>query len=229
MSSQTRSVEGHRGAARRVEARRAVADATAAEATVAGFTLVELLVALAIVVTMVGIGLPALNNLISRGKLEGQARSLSVLVGRARNEAVTHGAETVVQLDGDSFVAYVDRDGATAADPPDGLFNPVAGSPYRASDWELSRLPLDSALSVAGPAGEAAIDGLVNPDRPDLRVIFNPDGTLYSTGAFRLTDPRDNFLEVAVGPRATGQVTLRKWDGSAWREQDEGDESWQWN
>lgn len=196
---------------------------------VAAFTLVELLITLAVLGVIVGLGLPALNKLIMRAKLEGQARSVSVLAGRARNEAVTQGAEAVVHLDGDEFVAFVDLDGPNAADPPDGLFNPVSGQGYKATDWEMSRVPLANKITVAAPTGEDAIFGLVNTDRPDERIIFNPDGTLLSTGAFRLADPAGNYLEVAVGPRATGQVTLRKWDGTAWREQDEGGEAWTWN
>jgi|GEM_PF-2276014 len=196
---------------------------------IAAFSLIELLIVMLIMGIIATLGLPALNKLIMRSKLEGQARSLSVMAGRARNEAVTQGAETVVHLDGDEFVAFVDLDGVASTDPPDGLFNPVAGAEYKTTDWEMARLPLANKVTVTAPTGEDAISGLVNTNRPDERIIFNPDGTLLSTGGFRLADPAGNFLELAVGPRATGQVTLRKWDGAAWREQDEGGESWDWN
>ena len=196
---------------------------------VAAFTLVELLIVLAIAALLLTFGIPALNKLIARSKLEGQARMLSVLVGRARNEAVTLGVETVVVLDGDAFFAFADLDGAGASDPPDGLFNPVAGNPHRTTDWRLDHQPLDQVVTVAGPSGQPAVAGLVNAGRADGRIIFNPDGSLFSTGGIRLSDPRGNHLEVAVGPRATGQVTLLKWDGTAWREQGEQGESWQWN
>jgi prepilin-type N-terminal cleavage/methylation domain-containing protein len=196
---------------------------------VAAFTLVELLITLAIAALLLTFGIPALNKLIARSKLEGQARMLSVLVGRARNEAVTLGVETVVHFDGDAFVAFADLDGAGSSDPPDGEFNPVSGSPHRTTDWRLDRQSLDSVVTIAGPSGQPAVAGLVNPDRPDGRIIFNPDGSLFSTGGIRLSDPRGNHVEVAVGPRATGQVTLLKWDGTAWREQGEQGVSWQWN
>ena len=173
----------------------------------AGFTLIELLVVLVIAGIMITIGLPALSKLIGRSKLEAQARNLSILVARARNEAVSRGLETVVLFDGDSFLAFADVDGVAAGDPPDGEFNPIAGSVDRGTDWRIGEQRLARFISVAGPSGEAAIEGLSNPGRPDQRIIFNPDGSLYSTGAIRLSDTRDNHLEVAVSPRATAQVT----------------------
>jgi len=196
---------------------------------VAAFTLVELLIILVIAGILITTGLPALNRLIVRSKLEGQARNLSVMLGRARNEAVTVGVETVVQLDGDAFLSFADLDGLAAGDPPDGEFNPIAGSVFHATDWQIDRQALNRVVSVEGPSGQSAIVGLVNPGRPDERVIFNPDGSLFSTGAIRLSDSRGNHLEVAVGPRATATVRLRKWDGTAWREQGEEGKSWKWN
>lgn len=195
---------------------------------IAAFTLVELLIAMTVGAVMITLGMPALNRFIARSKLQGQAQMLSVMVGRARNEAVTRGVETVVLFDGDTFQSFADLDGITAADPPDGEFNPVAGSAHRTTDWQLELRPLDEVVTLAAPGSQAVVDGMVNADRPDGRIIFNPDGSLFSTGSFRLADPRGNFLEVAVGPRATGQVTLRKWDGEAWREQGEQGVSWEW-
>lgn len=224
MSHQNRNGDGCRGGVCNGEVRR-----SDVRRAIAAFTLIELLIVMLILGIIATLGLPALNKLIMRSKLEGQARSISVMAGRARNEAVTQGAETVVHLDGDEFVAFVDLDGADADDPPDGLYNPVSGAGYKATDWEMSRIKLANRITVAAPSGEDAISGLVNTGRPDQRIIFNQDGSLLSTGAFRLADPVGNYLEVAVGPRATGQVTLRKWDGSAWREQDEGGDSWDWN
>ena len=196
---------------------------------VAGFTLVELLITLAIGAVLVTIGLPALMNLIQRSKLEGQARNLAVLAARARNEAITQGVETVVLYDGSRFVSFVDLHGAALTDPPDGLLNPVAGQPQRTTDWVIDSQGVTTPVTVSAPGSQPAVDGFTNPGRADGRAIFNPDGSLYSEGSFRLADGKGNHLEVALGPRSTGHGTLRKWDGAAWREQGEGGVSWKWN
>lgn len=195
----------------------------------AGFSLVEMLVTLTIGAVIVALGLPALVNLIQRSKLEGQARSLAVMMARARSEAVTQGVETVVLFEDGAFLSFADIHGTDLSDPPDGVWNPVAGQPQRATDWQIGRQLLNRDLALTGPGAQPAVDGFTNPNRPDARAIFNPDGSLYSVGAFRLADGKGNHLEVVLAPRATGQVTLRKWDGSAWREQGEGGESWDWN
>jgi prepilin-type N-terminal cleavage/methylation domain-containing protein len=195
----------------------------------AGFSLVELLVAIAIGAVIMTIGVPILQRTIERAKLEGQARTLSVLAAQARAAAITNNVETVVLFDGTEFVSFADLHGSAATDPPDGQFNPITGSDYRTTDWEVGRQPLADSLDAGGPSGDsAAVAGFTNPGRPDQRAIFNPDGSLMEVGAFRLRDRRGNFLEVRMEPKATGKVTLRKWDGSAWREQDEGGAAWEW-
>lgn len=198
----------------------------------AGFSMVELLIALVIGAVIMTIGLPIVHGAIERARLEGQARTLAVLAGQARAVAITNNVETVLLFDGTDFVSFADRDGATAADPPDGVFNPVTGAEYKTTDWEVGRQPLDGGLSLAAPGAQQAIDGFdytgAPEARPNGRAIFEPDGSLIVTGAFRLADRRGNFLEVSLEPLATGKVTVRKWNGSAWREQGEGDVSWDW-
>lgn len=191
--------------------------------------MVEMLVAVAIGAVILGVGIPALQSTIERAKVEGQARSLAVLAAQARAAAITNGVETVVLFDGTDFVGFTDVHGATQNDPPDGLFGPVTGAVYHTTDWEVGRQPLEGSLVHEAPGSQPAVDGFVHADRPDQRAIFNPDGSLKATGAFRLRDRRGNFLEVRMAPRATGKVTMRKWDGSEWREQGEGGVSWEWN
>lgn len=201
----------------------------AAQRAVAAFTLVELLIVLALSAILVALGAPALHRLITRSRIEGQARNLSVMMARARSEALTRGVPTVVVQDGSAFVSFADVHGSTKTSPPDGVYNPQAGEPQYRTDWQIERQTIKVPVTLDGPGGQPAVAGFTNPGVANGRAVFNPDGSAAATGAFRLRDEAGNFLEVAVEPRATGQVVLRKWDGSAWKEQGQGGGSWEWN
>lgn len=193
----------------------------------AGFTLVELLVVLAIATLIVTLSVPNLLGLLARQRLEGQARDLAALAHRARHEALVRGVPTVVEQEGDGFVAFVDLHGAALTDTPDGLYNPVVSAPLQGSDFRIGERRLHDRLQLAGPSGQPGIEGLsVVGGEP--KAIFDPDGSIRATGSVRLADDRGNFLELRIEPRATGRIALYKWDGSAWRANATGDESWDW-
>jgi type II secretory pathway pseudopilin PulG len=200
----------------------------------AGFTLIELVVmstTLAIAATM---GMPALLNYMQRAKLEGSARQVVMMLHSTRLEAITRGAPAVVAIDedrGDLF-AFVDVDGATSTAPPDGLFNPIDGDPYKQTDYELGRLRLPVGVQLASPDGETgvdSVDGFVNPaPLPAHIAYFAIDGTVRDDGAFRIADRRGNFLEARIAATTTARVELRKWNGAEWREQGEEEGAWSW-
>lgn len=197
--------------------------------TPAGFTLVELLIVLAIAMLILTIGFPSLLNFLARQKIEGSARAVTTLAQRARQEALTRGVPAVVLADGDAVVAFVDVHGATPTSPPDGIFNPTAGAPFRGTDYEIGRSALPPTVSLAGPSNSPGVVDLTDVDGTP-RAIFDPDGTIRDTGSFRLADVRGNYLEVRIAPRATGRVALYKFDEktSAWRANGEGGHSWVW-
>lgn len=188
----------------------------------AGFTLVELLITLVIALILLAVAVPALQNLISRQRLEGYARSVAMLAQRARHEALVRGVPAVVAADESSVFAFVDLHGATLADPPDGLFNPDASAPHRTTDYEIGRHRLPRHVAIEGVDGFTAVGG-------DRRAIFRTDGSISDTGGIRVNDVHGNRLDIRIAPRATGRVALLKWDGSAWRANGEGGHSWSWN
>lgn len=188
----------------------------------AGFTLVELLITLVIALILLAVTVPALQNLFSRQRLEGYARSVATLAQRARHEALVRGVPAVVAVEDGSVFAFADLHGATLADPPDGLFNPDGSAPYRTTDYEIGRHRVPRHVSLEGVDGFTPIGG-------DRRAVFRPDGSVSDTGGFRVNDVRGNRLDIRVATRATGRVALFKWDGSAWRANGEGGESWDWN
>lgn len=196
----------------------------------AGFTLVEVIVVLGVLATAMLVAAPALENFIARSKLEGTSRDLSALIQRARLEAIKRAVPTVVRVDpatGEVF-AFADVDGAAATDPPDRLFNPVAGEPPGGTDYALARWTIPETIAVAGPPPQPAIDKLtaVGGDRV---ILFAINGSVDEVGAYRFADTRGNFLEVRVEPQATARVSVLKWDGTGWWTRGEGGHPWTWN
>jgi type II secretory pathway pseudopilin PulG len=202
---------------------------------VAGFSLIEVAVTLTTLSIAAGMGMPALLNYMQRAKLEGAAHQVEMMLYSTRLEAITRGAPTVVMIDestGD-LVSFADVNGAGANPTPDGIFDPIAGEPYKQTDYELGRLRFAVGVKLADPRGDEgldSVDGFVNPAPIPARLAyFNIDGTVRDDGAFRLADERGNFLEARIAATTTARVELRKWDGAHWREQGEGEAgAWSW-
>ncbi len=128
-----------------------------------GFTVIEMIVVVAIIGIMATLGLPNLIRVIHRAKLDGIVRETSVLMQRARSEAVRQSVPTVVRADfaRNEVVAFADVDGVALGDPSDLIFNPIAGEPHRTTDYELGRYRLPNLVGFAHPSGDPAerIDG----------------------------------------------------------------------
>lgn len=199
-----------------------------------GFTLVELLVSILVIGLIATLGLPALFQYIHRTKIEGANRQTRAMLQQAKFEAIKRGGLTVVAIEPDTreIVFFVDVHGAGLNDPSDGIFNPQPAPPG-ATDFEVARfqLPIGVDFRFQGATGLASVDGFLNtgnPDPPDKRAIFRPNGSAIASGAIRFGDARGNYLEVRVNPAITAKVEVRKWDGAAWRVFGEGGEPWVW-
>ncbi len=185
-----------------------------------------------------GLGVPALQNMLLRSRLQGMAQELSVLIQRARLEAIKRRAPAVVRIDpaDGTAGAWGDVDGTAVGDPPDRLYNPIAGELQRNTDHELSRLEARPNIGFRGPSDggaedQAPIDGFSTDPNGDTILVFLPTGAAEVAGAFRIGDAADlNHFEVRIEPAGTGRVELRKWsrgDG-AWTSRREGGEPWKW-
>lgn len=214
-----------------------------------GFTLVEALVVLAVVMLVLLLGFPALQNMIVRGKMEGAAQQASTLLRSARFEALKSGgaagaarswtARVVVKADfaTDEIVTFVDLHDGLGEPRSDLLFNPVAGAPAKTTDYELGRFRLPSGVQFWGPGdavpeGADAVEGWTDDPAgaglPPL-AVFRSDGTIEEAGALRLGDGRGNRLEVRVSPEATARVEVRKLDADGvWRARGDGGKTWEW-
>ena len=198
-----------------------------------GFTVIEMIVVVAVIGIMATIGIPNLLRVIHRAKLEGIARETSSLMQRARSESVRQNVPTVVRFDfaRSEVVAFADVDGPTVIDPPDMIFNPVAGQPHRATDYEIGRYGLPNNVLFVAPTGDPAdrVEAFT-PNGTESVAIFDPNGSIRATGAVRYGDQRGNFLEIRVAPAATARIEMRKWDPelSDWQTRNEGDKPWVW-
>jgi type II secretory pathway pseudopilin PulG len=213
-----------------------------------GFTIIETMVVGFLFLLLALFGLPALDKAIARGKIQGSAREAAVLMQLARFEAVKRSrvAGVAVRYATGELIAFIDNDPNR-----DRLFTPGL-------DQELGRYQLPSGIAFWGPtdsiAGEAnAMSGFDNTDEtedgtlfgrePQVgdggEVLFRPDGSCAATGAVRVRDGRDNFLETRVAPAATARIFVQKYDGDGppddltnWDEPGEagdGDDEWAWN
>jgi prepilin-type N-terminal cleavage/methylation domain-containing protein len=177
-----------------------------------GFTLIELIVVMAIFLVIAVITMPQIMNMVYRARIEGTMREAVVLLRAVRYEAIKRNCYGVVMIDPAqrTIIAFVDRN-------RNGLFETGITPP----DVLVGRIDLPSRLefkNAAGNAGLASVEGLVNPDvpstLPDKQVMYREDGSVLSTGAIRIADPRGNVLEVNVSPQVSGKVQIRKYQGT---------------
>ncbi len=175
----------------------------------AGFTMIEVLVAVAIMAVLTLIGGAELFRQIERRKLMDNAQQASMLLRLARLDAVKTSSSGVVQVQLDPvfnrhlvLLSFSDRD-------RDGV--------HDAGEKQLGYFQITKGISVStvGFAGDQA--------------IYGSDGSMQTIGAFRFKNARDEEVEVAV-PASTGvKVVLRKKVGpDDYREQGEGGVSWTW-
>ena len=191
-----------------------------------GFSLLEILVVVSILAVVIAYGYPVLAKFLVRSKLEGSARQITTLMHRARMDAIQRGVPAVVHIDTaqQTFTGFTNVDDDVAL-----VFAPDPDRDWRDTDYELGSLELPGVVTFDTPAG-SVVDAFTNvPWNATNVAVFEPDGSVRALGAFRLADAKNNYLEVRVEPRATARISLRKWDGTAWRSQGENGQSWEWN
>ena len=190
-----------------------------------GFTLIELLVVLLVMMVLLALGAPLLNHFIERSHTEGFARDASLLIQKARFDAIKKAnAQSVVYLDvtHNQIASFSDADN-------DGIYDPTKG------DVELARYTAPVGVSFGFPAADpnpGSTTGLspdpAGPSNPGIAILHS-DGSIEKAGAFRVSDRAGNYLEILVSPEGTARVQLKKWDGTTWLAQGENGKSWTWN
>ena len=201
-----------------------------------GFTAVEMLIVIVITGVLALMGVPLLQSIIHKTKMEGQLGKTSFLFHVAKSESVKQNFNTVVRIDpaARQITAFVDLNGAALGTAPDGVFNPIAGEPRNTTDYELATYDLPSGIEFEGPGATPIVDGFTTVDNngTDEQVaIFISDGSIVDIGAFRVGDRRDNFFEIRIAPQGTARVQVRKYDPDEddWFEQGEENRVWEWS
>lgn len=170
-----------------------------------GFTLIELL----LVVTVIGItavvAVPAFIEMLWRSKVEMAARQTTIQMRAARYQAIQEADEHGVWADFANNRIVLVRV-PDPEDPP--------------STWvEIRAFELPGGIVFQGP-GDTAPNGTEAVDFPTDNedttggwVVFDPDGSSDVAGAIRFAMPERNlYYATAVGPEATGKVSILKYD-----------------
>lgn len=192
-----------------------------------GFTLIEAVVVVVILGTVAAVGIPLVLDSVHRSRFEGFLLQVQALAHKAKRAAVRRGTPVVVWVDVEATPATV---AASTGEPP---------------------LVVPATLTVAGPEGSNdAFDGLTAIDPTTAHrdgevregeapaLVFEGDGSVRDTGAFRFADASGNVFELRVAPQATARIAIRKHDpdprrprnpndDGRWYERDEG--GWTWN
>lgn len=206
---------------------------------VAGFTLVEALVVAAIVGVAALLAGPPLIKLLVRNKLISATRETAVLMQLARLEAIRYSAPTVVRADFANRRVIAWRESVTR--------NLV----QEAGEVALGTVTLPSRVvfwspTDAGPDGATASTFTGTAPTPAFvagssipGAVYLGDGSVLAVGALRFADEAGvHFLEVNVGPLATGRPSVRKYNptppiaGTFWYEPGKvtatGRNAWEW-
>jgi prepilin-type N-terminal cleavage/methylation domain-containing protein len=183
-----------------------------------GFTLIEMLVVMALMLALVAIGIPSLQNALHQSKMRGMVQEITVALRLARIDAVKTSSRGIVQIvpstapDKPALVrAFSDRDS-------DGKLG--ANEPVLASFVLPTGVTFDS------------VDGFsTDPEGGPNMAIFRSDGSLKDgeVGGFRISDPYGNQMEVRVEPAATARIEVRKFENGEYVPNGDKGNAWTWN
>jgi prepilin-type N-terminal cleavage/methylation domain-containing protein len=190
-----------------------------------GFTLIEMLVVMALMLALVALGIPALQNALHQSKMRGMVQEISVAMRLARIDAIKTSSQGIVQIvpspspDKPALVrAFSDRnsDGKLDANEP-----------------VLASFVLPTGVTFEDSGGLLDKDSVdrfsTDPDGGPNMAIFRRDGSIADIGGFRISDPYENHMEVHVEPAATARIEVRKFESGKYVPNGDNGEAWTWN
>ncbi len=160
-----------------------------------GLTLVELLVALALVALLVGLGVPGLGDLIASSRVKATATRFMGHVNMARTEAIVRGQRVVL---------CPSRDGAGCL--ADGLWH-AGWLMFVDRDGDREHAVDEPLLQAAGPATAVRLV----TSRMRRRLVFQPTGlSPASNGTYTVCSLRPATAPLAVIVSNTGRARLSR-------------------
>lgn len=185
-------------------------------AKAAGFTLVEMMIVGVVLVIIAALGWPAIQKQMLKAKLTGTCEQISMHLLQARMEAVKQATPIVVMPDYDrsALVAFLDPNDNLVRDAGEAELYTLGVAEAAGQSGVYFMGPDGTEGTASNPA--QSVDGLTPVGgSSSLRVaVFDPDGSIRDTGAFRVSDgktPQANVLEVRAEPAATARVEVRKY------------------
>ena len=181
-----------------------------------GFTLIEMLVVMALMLILMTLGIPPLQNALRQSKMRGMIQEISVAMRLARIDAIKTSSQGIVQIVP-----------STAPDKP----ALVRAFSDRDSDGRLgaNELVLASFVLPTGVSFDSADKFSVDPAGGPNMAIFLRDGSIDTIGGFRISDPYENHREVRVGPAATARIEVRKFENGKYVPNGDNGQAWTWN
>lgn len=177
-----------------------------------GFTLIEMLLVVTVVGITAVIAVPAFIEMLWRSKVEMAARQTTIQMRAARFQAIQEADEFGIWADFAENRIVLGRPADPADDPDLWL--------------EIRAFELPGGIVFQGPGDPGPNDAgavVFDPPYDDNEdavlggwVVFNADGSSDAEGEIRFAMPERNlFYATAVGPRATGKISILKYDFDA--------------
>ncbi|MDH5445374.1 MAG: GspH/FimT family pseudopilin [Gammaproteobacteria bacterium] len=147
-----------------------------------GFTLIELMIAMAVLAIVAGFGVPKLSALIQNNRLIAEINLFSAELQYARSEAIRRTGDVVVSPNENNWskglTIYIDQNG-------NGSFDNGTDTPLRIT-------PALNHITVTGPASN---------------IVFSSDGFAGATSNFTIPDSRagKNYT-ITVTPSGSTKV-----------------------
>jgi prepilin-type N-terminal cleavage/methylation domain-containing protein len=194
-----------------------------------GFTLIELLVVMALMLALIGLGIPALQLALHESKIRGIATEVTVLMRQARIDAIKHSGQAVVQIVPSTGAGDPGHVQAFSDTNSDGEL--TAGEPVLAS------FPLPTGISFVdcvGMTDKNSVKGFItDPLGGPPIAIFTSSGSLkvdknVTESAFRFGDPYGNAMEVQVYPPTTAKIEVRKCEAGVYVTNHDNAKAWTW-
>jgi len=190
-----------------------------------GFTLIEMLVVMALMLALVALGIPSLQNALHQSKMRGMVQEITVAMRLARIDAIKTSSRGIVQIVPSTAPGVLPLVRAFSDRNSDGRLD--------ATDPVLASFYLPTGVIFEDEAGlldkDSVKDFSPDPAGGPNMAIFHGDGSIEDPGRFRISDPYGNHMEVFVETKATARIVVRKFENGEWVANGDKGQAWTWN